>query len=194
MRFSPRSPSVPRGLPVGARRPLAAGLALLFAAGLTARLAGEEAAPARSNGKPTVVIKRLHKFTEEELRKQLLQVPEVDLDQDPKRSTSARLVRLAAKSEAEQHFQRVRLLRHERLDLAALSLRIGPECRLDQETASALDSCSSILRRHMGDAGTLREELLGPDSRDEQGWLRPRAVPALAQMLQVEGEATRLLL
>jgi hypothetical protein len=170
------------------------GLAVLVAAGLTARIAGQEAGPAKSNGKPAVVIQRRDKLTKVDLRKQLLQVPEVDLDQDQERNTSAWMMELAAKSDAEQHFQRTRLLRHERPDLTGLPLRMGADCRLTKKAAGDLASCSRELRIYANDLGRLCQELLGGDSPDGQAWLQPKAVPALNQMLQAEAEAARMLL
>jgi len=142
-------------------------LTVLAAAGLTARIAGQEAGPAKSNGKPKVVIQRRDKLTKVDLRKQLLQVPEVDLDQDQERNTSAWLMELAAKSDAEQHLQRTRLLRRERPDLAGLPLRMGADCRLTKKAAGDLASYARELRRYGSDLGHLRAELVGDDSREE---------------------------
>src|SRR5262249_49482651 len=87
-----------------------------------------------------VVIKRRHSLTEEELRKQLLKVPEVNLDLDQERSASTRLLNLAAKSETSQHQHRVALLRDQRPDLARLPMRMGPERRLGKQAATDLEN------------------------------------------------------
>ncbi len=187
MRSLLRSPYVHRAV----TRPgaLAVGLTVLAAAALTASLAGEEVGPTG----PNVVINRRDRLSAVDLRKQLLQVPEVDLDEDEQCLTSERLVELAARSDAEQHWQRTRLL-HERLDLAGLPLRMGAECRLSKEAARDLDRFAERLRACGWHAGLLRNQLLQDDHPPGQEWLKPKAVPTLTQMLQAEGKLVRLLL
>jgi HEAT repeat protein len=150
------------------------------------------------------VLSRLQKLDAEELRKQLLDAPEIALDSVP--NTSRNLLASAR----TQHgrglaFAGPAALRSQRTDLASLPLRMGKDCHLGKEPAEALQVLSRMLRAHLDrarqpgrkggieirlDADALRRQLAAED-RD---WLKPEAVPTLMQMLQGEDAPARRLL
>jgi hypothetical protein len=164
---------------------------LFLAAAATTRLPAEEGA-SRPTAVPTPAQRRgLDRRTEEDLRKELLRVPEVDLDQDATRRTSTWLVNLAVtKSEAKYHRGRASLLQ-DRRELAGLPLQSGPGCRLDENTAQDFELRSRDLRACQGDERRLRGKLLEGADRS---WLEPGAVPCLVQLLQAEPGDVRGLL
>jgi hypothetical protein len=138
----------------------------------------------------------------EELRKQLLEVPEVSLDSV---ANTSRNLLLAARLQHARGlaFAGPALLGAQRLDLAMLPLRMGTDCYAGREPAEALQTLSNKLRANLNtcastagagmrtDAAALRKLLL-VDQAEE--WLKPEALPTLMQMLQVEDAPLRRLL
>ena len=153
---------------------------------------------------PRSVLGRLQKLDAEELRKQLLDAPEIALDSVP--NTSRNLIGSARmKHSRALAFAGPAALRSKRPDLAMLPLRMGKDCHLGKEPAEALQVLSRMLRTHLDKAGqpgrkggleirldadALRNLLNGQD-RD---WLKPEAVPPLMQRLPGEDTPARRLL
>jgi hypothetical protein len=122
--------------------------------------------------------------TEEELRKELLRVPE-----------------LALPATASAGSRLPRGLDRRALALRDLPLQDFPNCQLGKEAAEALQGLSFTIRQFLQEAqsappggaldfsGRLREKLLADDRCHSA-----EAIPALLQILQVENQATRLVL
>src|SRR5262249_3618428 len=151
---------------------------------------------------PAFAMKRRQKLGAEDLRKQLLDTPELALDGVP--NTTATLVTLArtAKLRNQTYNGHVALVSR-RSDIASLPMRMGKDCHLGKEPAEALQVLSRKLRvqleasipRAEGDVrpnvDKLRALLLG-DQRNE--WLKAEAVPGMMQLLQAENTPVRSLL
>lgn len=194
----PRTP----GLPVSFGRWCAAagGVVLLLVVALVHARADEKK-PRNSlpSAEPaTLRLKRLHSFDAEELRKELLQVPEAALDAVP--NTSANLVTFAARRRLDgEPYHGPAHLSGERLDLACLPLQTGMDCVLGKEPAEDLQAMSRKLRvaiescipKGGGDPRPeperLRKRLLDKDG----GWLKPEAVRCMRQMLNAENRQVR---
>jgi HEAT repeat protein len=153
-------------------------------------------------GEKRLVVKRLQKLDDEELRKQLLLAPEVALDARP--GSTQGLIQTAKRIQAAGlYYPGPALLARARPDLAGLPFRMGHECHLGKEPAENLQALSRKLRTHVEasiprlqadprpNPDRLREKLLGP-SQDE--WITPAAIPALLQLLQAENKPVRLML
>ncbi len=164
----------------------------------------EKAKPEEAKEPPrpfAFTMKRQQNLDAEELRKQLLTVPEVALDAVP--DTAKGLVTTATNLRTRNlAYPGPVLLTSQRLDLAGLDLRMGQDCQLGDEPAKALQVLSRKLRVHLeaavkaGDGlrpkpDKLRELLLSDDKHE---WLKPEAVPALMQLLQAENAPVRKLL
>jgi outer membrane biosynthesis protein TonB len=147
-------------------------------------------------------IKRIQKLDDEELRKELLLVPELALDAVP--GSSQGLTLAAARLQTNGWpYPGPALASAQRPDLVGLPLRMGLDCRLGKEPAENLQVLSRKLRTRLEaaiprgsldprpDPEVLRRELTGKDSSE---WLRPEAIPALLQLLQAEGGPVRLIL
>jgi hypothetical protein len=145
-------------------------------------------------------FKRRDLQSADELSRQLLAVPELDLDAEP--GTSRRLVADAARPDAPfAHPVFEPLLK--RSDLHGLPIAMGNDCRLGKESAHNLNIQSRELRNHLSqceragrvegrlDAGQLRTLLLQGGAIE---WRQSDALPALVQMLQGEDRAVRLIL
>jgi hypothetical protein len=157
-----------------------------------------EAVLARLNSK-----RRSH-LTDIEVRRQLLLVPELNLEGVP--GTTKALV--------DQHqaihgtgVDLTPALIGSRADLFGLRPRSGGEARLNREEAMNMHVLSQLLRRNLErsipgafrgvvdlriDSERLRELLFNDDVRAT--WIRPEAVPALRQLLMHERKEVRLLL
>jgi len=158
-------------------------------------------------------FKRLDFRSEEDLRKELVQVPIFHKNQVPKES-----LRLLAAASKEKTFTP-----ETRPDFAGLPMRMGVDCQLGKEPAENLHALSQKLRANMtatiqqggGDprpnAEALRKLLLQDSSnvaaapigflfaaiqqrQNGSDWLQPEAVPTLVQMLMAENKPIRLLL
>jgi hypothetical protein len=158
------------------------------------------AAFAKGVGEPAPFRFRRRDFrSADELSRQLLAAPELDLDARP--NTSAYLV--AATRNATSPFTHAvlePLLK--RADLHGLPLAMGADCHLGKDSAENLQVLSRRLRQHLSqsvprdgidirlDASALRWRLMtGPG-----GWTQEDALPTLVQMLQAEDRPVRLLL
>jgi hypothetical protein len=145
--------------------------------------------------------KRRMSLSEEEARKQLLQVPALQLEAKRWQAVSRQIEQMGA---TEAHPTLTLLTK--RPDLADLPLRRESECVLDKEAAQDLGAFSREIRALMGkvekDKGDLAESL-----RDHlRRWrgvqrvnyrkdrLQTRVIPALMQMLTTESTAVRLVL
>jgi len=150
-------------------------------------------------------MKRRQRLDDEELCKQLLLVPEVDLDKVPMTSLKMRVWGKHAETD-NRHFSGPALLRDQRSDLAGLPFRMGVDCHVSKESAENLQVLSRKLRGHLQaslpadgidcrlDAERLRQHLLGTQDDSRNPWLQAQAVPTLVQMLQPENQPVRQLL
>jgi HEAT repeat protein len=149
-----------------------------------------------------IVLKRLHRAEAEELRKELLQVPEVALDS--RSPGSNELFRAAEQCRlTHQVYLGPAFLTNSRSDLFGLPLVVGMDSQLGKEPAEDLHAMSRKLRRCVEasigdrrldprpDPDKLRESLMQDDGKE---WLKPEAVPCLLQMLQAENTPVRKLL
>ena len=163
--------------------------------------APEEPKPSEPLAHAALTVKRRQRVGAEELRKQLLTVPEVALDAVPETAKSLLGVATALRNRGLAYPGPV-LLRPQRPDLAGLPLHMGQDCHLGKEPAEALQVLSRKLRVHLEaavkagdgvrpDPDKLRALLLG-DRRHE--WLKTEAIPALMQLLQAENTPVRKLL
>jgi hypothetical protein len=147
------------------------------------------------------IKKRISEATDEELRQQLVMVPEVRLDAVP--NTSQRLIQTARVSVNKGVDVAAQLL-FQRPDLAGLPHRMGMECRTGKESAENLQALSRKLRSHLDaavpasvpadprpDPNLLRNRLLAADGK---GWAQAEALPALLQLLMAENKNVRLIL
>jgi HEAT repeat protein len=183
-------------------------LPLFFAAHTPGQPGAEAAARGKAEagkdeppGRGKLVVKRLQKLDEEELRKQLLLAPEVSLDALP--GSGAALAQVAARMQAVGLvYPGPVVVTRGRPDLLGLPLRMGFDCHLGKEPAENLQALSRKLRAHLEaslppggadprpDPDTLERRLLA-HSRE---WLTPDAIPALLQLLQGENKPVRLVL
>ena len=120
-------------------------------------------------------MKRRQSRSEEELRKELLQMAEVGLPM------SSPVVRGS--------------FHQPPISVPGLRWRRGPDCQLGKEPAETLQCLSlqirQILQQSPADcADCLRKKILA----SEDTWRRPEAIPTLVQMLQVENQPVRLVL
>ncbi len=150
-------------------------------------------------------FKRRDQSSAEELRKQLLAAPEIDLDAVPQTGFQLRQAAAAARIKGKL-FVGPAALQSRRDDLAGLNLRRGLECHLGKEPAETLQALSIKLRAHVAaclpkggvdvrpDPELLRQRLLGERTTTQAAWLQPEAVPVLIQMLQAENKPLRLVL
>ncbi len=170
-----------------------------------------------------VRFKRRDTLTAEELRKQLVLVPEIGLDY----ATCKRIVSQAnAHKDVSKHPTLV-VLGARRADLGDLPVAMGAECQIGKDAADALQGLSRKLRIIMAasadpigvdpriNSETLRQRLAGSAKLDrivgagrprggpgdgapaEAGadeWLQPESVPTLTQLLMAEDRPLRTLL
>ena len=149
-------------------------------------------------------FKRRDQLAEEDLRKQLLQVPELALDapNDVRAATQLFAVALVDRARSQAYPGPTQLVRM-RLDLDSLPLQAGLDCQLGKEPAENLQALSRKMRETVAaclpaggldprpDADGLRQRLLEGDAKQ---WLTPESVPCLLQMLQPENKPVRLIL
>jgi hypothetical protein len=139
----------------------------------------------------------------DDLCRQLLQAPELDLDEGP---GSAAKILSAAHHRRGPGAHVLPAVFTERSDLVGMPLRMGLECQLGKESAENLQVLSRKLRIYLSasvphdgidirpDATVLRDKLLnGPDA-NRHDWEQVEAVPTLTQLLQAEDKPLRLLL
>jgi hypothetical protein len=165
---------------------------------------------ALADGDPPVFI-RLDKLSDEELRKQLLLVPEVGLDRQNAVKLYAiveKMGRAANGVPADIGFKLYRDHVNQKLnrpDLMALPWREGPDCQLGNEAAQRLHVLSRQLRRNLRDAtpgddirpnpkklAAAMAAMTSPEKIPE--WKTAAAIPTIMQMLQAENSPIRELL
>jgi hypothetical protein len=151
---------------------------------------------------PSARFKRLDTLTEEELRGQLRDVPEVALDQVP--DTSKALV-AAARASPPRSYPGPAAMLSGHATLGGLPFLADSDCRLNQERARDLDELSKAIHEHVQNctsgsgpgarlnAARLRQLLAAPRHGRAQ-WADAEALPALLQILQVEEAPARRLL
>jgi hypothetical protein len=149
-------------------------------------------------------FKRHKPVSEDQLTRQLREVPEVTLDTPAHPTSPARM--LAARSHRVAFDHPVLEPLTQRTDLHGLPVRLGSECQLGKEAADQLQVLSRKLRQYVTqalpgdsidnrpDARKLRSSLLPGRADERNEWLEAEAVPTLVQMLQAERKALRLLL
>jgi hypothetical protein len=149
---------------------------------------------------PPARFKRLDTLTEEELRKQLRDVPEVALDQVPDTSKA-----LVASARTSRSYPGPAALLGGHATLSGMPFLSERDCRLSRDRAEDLDGLSKALHEHIQDCTTgsgpaarlnaarLRQLLAEPRNGRVQ-WGAPEALPALLQILQVEEAPARRLL
>jgi sugar lactone lactonase YvrE len=181
------------------------------------KLPAEKSAAARPSVPEKLVVKRRQETTEDDLRKQIANVPEVTLyrvftSTDALRTANNAVVAarlgLAKKETSPPLFLG-------RADLAGLPMRMGTECKLNPDAADHLQGGSVALRAHLTQSragaagGGLLAGVGGPAGGDPRPdpkilhvrlradtdrynkWLKPEAIPVMQQMLMAENEAIR---
>jgi RNA polymerase sigma factor (sigma-70 family) len=153
---------------------------------------------------PKIAIQRRDRLGEEEHRRRLALVPELSLDAEPARKTSALIAQRARQPEWEQEQYFTPNLLASRSDLAGLPMRKRGFCQLDEQSAHNLSARSRDLRRMMveasdlGDslriAGTLRLNFYKARGDFKECFGDVAAVPTLMQMLTPEEEPVRRVL
>lgn len=164
------------------------------------------------------VIKRRHELTDEDLRKQLQQVPELGFDQEADGIVLGYLTNLTTMPgtpipQADlgpKYYAKVTTFQ-KKTEGNSLPWRTGVNSQMGKEVAEKMHVFSTVLRTSMRDAVplgdvrpdpaklkiNLRKRL--PNLNDPEGdmplpWDKKEALPALVQMLQVENTAIRLLM
>jgi phage FluMu protein Com len=157
-------------------------------------------APSKPSSSGPITVKHRRETTEEELRREAAQFPEVSLDRGDDRTEAQRVRQLAdtaAREETPWDFGSQII--KQRPDLAGLPLRRSDENRLDAAAADRLQSSALSLRAALfeaagggteADADKLRA-LLDADDAPRDKWLRPEAIPALQQLLMGESASLR---
>jgi hypothetical protein len=140
----------------------------------------------------------------DDLCRQLLLVPELELDAVP--GSSNKILRTAARNPRDQAVHLVPDLLVKRTDLVGLPMRMGLDCQLGKESAENLQVLSRKLRIYLSqsvprdgidtrpDAIALRRQLLEGADAARHDWEQAEAVPTLTQLLQPEDKPLRLLL
>jgi hypothetical protein len=136
-----------------------------------------------------LLVKRLGFASEDDLRKQLVDTPDVSL------YTSLAFDDAARMATAGKDWRKVV---ESRADLDGLPTRPRGDCTLDASTAQRLEGGSIELRAHLSSAAggapmpsadMLRERLRG--AAGENRWQKPEAIPVLMQMLMAGNESIR---
>ena len=156
-----------------------------------------------AHGQADIVLKRRTELSDEDLRKQLMNVPIVGLDQPAAATMYAPLKKYANKITAlppdmGPKFFAQAVSRLGKIEQFALPWRMGGECEMGKEAAERLHVLSGQLRDHLRKAvpkGDIR-----PDPRKlrdalvAEEWRTPQAIPTLMQMLQTENTPIRMFL
>jgi sugar lactone lactonase YvrE len=153
-----------------------------------------EPAPAKVPAK--IVVKRRSDRSEDDLVKQIKNVPAIGLDRTPARAESTAAIQAAklAFAKGKTHADTTLAMLDKRADLAGLPLRRGEECRLTPSATNHLDSGSLALRTALASTAADPSRLsttLTADKAQFNKWQKPEAVPALMQMLMAESQAVR---
>jgi hypothetical protein len=170
----------------GHRLPMLGGSAAPVAA--TARPAGDvPPAPIR--------IKRRDTRSAEELSRQLLAVPELDLGAEPETGAS---ILAAARPGGSRFTEPILEPLLKRADLQGLPMALGADCRLEGQSSRIMDFMATELRLHLLGCmqdGVPNVPLLRQRLQVKGGQLEPEVnALLLVQMLQVEEQPIRLLL
>jgi len=162
-------------------------------------------------------FKRRDTASDEDLRKQLLLIPELGFDQtgasvvyNPIRNPKSKLKDISAlPPDYGLRVYNQLALSFKQGDRAALPWKMGLDCQLGKETAERLQVFSVNLRLYMRqatpandirpDPEKLRQSIMGAGiqvkGRDTpMEWAQPEAIPTLVQMLQTENTPIRMLL
>jgi hypothetical protein len=173
----------------------------------------KEMEPARK--RPFFDVKRIRMNSEEDLRKQLADVPELAFESATRFFVQLRQeARSALKkgkpaAHAEDSIKLVQRIIRSRPDLMGLPLRLGNRCRLGAAAARHLETFATDLREamtgtgrasrergqqpvSMGTFSPLRYAML--HSGHHPKWYGPEAIPAWQQILMSEGPELRMLL
>jgi hypothetical protein len=167
----------------------------------SADLTSQEVGPDRRTFLASLKVQRLDTSTEEELRKQLVCVPELSIDRIP--NTTANLKALAQSSGT---YAGPATLLSGRSEFQGLQFLQGDECHLGKGPAENLQALSLALRKHVEhcthkagspdvrpDIDMLRDRLTDDDAARRQ-WCNPEALPTLMQLLQAENAPARQLM
>jgi hypothetical protein len=156
--------------------------------------------PAKPQAPPPVppVVKRRQRLGDEELRKQLLNVPEVALDVPGKVNRSSHIQTAAMSAPVKAHFT-PQLLAHWS-DLQGMPYRMGNDCQLGKEPAEAMQAMSRKLRAIMAESmnkngdNRLHADYIADkisEVNNKADFENRSAVPCLMQMLQPESRTVR---
>ena len=151
-----------------------------------------------------VGFQRRDQLSEEDLRKQLLKVPELALDTPGNIKTATALFEDALLDRVHSKpYPGPGVIVGRRPDLDGLPLVTGADAELSKEAGETLQTLSRTIRDTFSravqpggadpqpNAEQLRKQLLGVEA---QQWLKPEAVPCLLQMLQPEDKPIRQIL
>jgi hypothetical protein len=146
-----------------------------------------------------LVMKRRKRTTEEELRKQLLKVPELILDPN---GTEVRKILRKRKSKKDEPVDRVLEIINKRPDLKGLPVLKGKDCRLERKPAKELENIALRIRGHLERQSQksknypqgLSTQLAMLQALDSDKGQTPEMVTALHQLLTAEDKPLRLLL
>jgi hypothetical protein len=167
----------------------------------------EKAKAEQDAAKPLLAFNRRDKSTDEDLRKQLQQVPELGFDQNASAFPLAFLRKDTGNiaSDFGPKFYANMTTMNKRADMNALPWRTGLDTELGKETAEELHVLSVNLRRCIREA--VPQNDVRPDREnlnrwlttknqfsDPLAWTKAEAVPTLTQMLQTENTPVRLLM
>jgi len=154
-------------------------------------------------------VGRLQKRSEEELRRMLDDVPEVNIEKIPGTSQSLHQVAQVAKTQ-NRPFTGPMLALANRVDLQGLPMRMGKECHLGKEEAENMHALSRKLRVSYEQAmanqaaraprgGVPADTRIDSDRLTEvmgsaKDWSSPDAIPTLMQMMTPENKPVRKVL
>jgi HEAT repeat protein len=159
--------------------------------------------PQQEVAQPVVTFKRRNLKSADELSKELLSAPQLNLDDLP--GTSNALVFQARRSPGLL-IHRLPDVLAKRTDLVGLPMRMGHDCQCGAEASETLQVLSRKLRTYISqtvpndgidtrpDANVLRKKLQESPEGRRGDWKQPEAVPALTQLLMGEDKSLRLLL
>jgi len=155
--------------------------------------------PAPVPAAPPIIVKRLSTRTDEDLRKQLLKAPELNLDPPNEARRSGRVYQVSLQGPTQGHLTPKLLMQY--ADTAGLAYRMGADCQLGKEHAENMQVMSRKLRGIMAesmnrngavgnriDADFMKEKMSGAEFQ------RTSAVACYLQMLQPENQDVRKLM
>jgi hypothetical protein len=156
----------------------------------------------------TVVVKRRDDTTDEDLRKQLLSIPETGFNQQidaivlkPFHTLGKEPMNVSADIGPSQF--KLLTLQIKQPEQFSLPWRAGPDCTLGKEDAERLHVLSRFLRDCLGKSAPPADvrpdpkklkALIAADRDKAEELTKPQAIPTLMQLLQAENTPIRLLL